>query len=169
MAQRRVVIVMGSDSDWEVMKACWDQLEELGIRADVQVMSAHRSPERVHEFAAQAGARGVEVVIAGAALAAALAGTVAASTTLPVIGVPLANGALQGIDALLSTVQMPPGVPVATVGIGKPGAQNAAILAAQILALKDPAVGSTLKKLKSSQAASVDNKSQALRERVIRG
>jgi phosphoribosylaminoimidazole carboxylase PurE protein len=169
MSQPKVAILMGSDSDWEVMQACWDQLAELQIPADVHVMSAHRSPSRVNDFASHAAENGVQVIIAGAGMAAALAGTVAACTTLPVIGVPLSAGGLQGIDALLSTVQMPPGVPVATVAIGQPGAKNAAVLAAQIIALHDPAVAQTLKKFKSSLTASVDNKSQALRERLKRG
>lgn len=169
MSVAKVAVLIGSDSDWEVMQACWEQLGQLEIPAEVHVMSAHRSPARVHEFAAQAAEKGVEVIIAGAGMAAALAGSVAASTTLPVIGVPLANGALGGLDALLSTVQMPPGVPVATVAVGEPGARNAALLAAQILALADPALAGKLKKFKSSQVASVDNKSQLLRERLQRG
>ena len=161
-----VAVVIGSDSDWATMKACVDQLAELGIACDVQVMSAHRTPQRVHEFARSAAGAGVKVVIAGAGLAAALAGTVAANTRLPVIGVPLASGPLQGIDALLSTVQMPPGVPVAGVGIGQVGARNAALFAAQILALQEPTVAEALEKFRRNLAETVDKKNQELRERL---
>lgn len=162
----RVAVVIGSDSDWPTMQACAEQLAELGIDYDVQVMSAHRSPQRVHDFARGAARAGVEVVIAAAGLAAGLAGTIAANTTLPVIGVPVASGPLQGVDALLSTVQMPPGVPVATVGIGPAGARNAALLAAQILALQDATVRQALENFKRKLVESVDKKNQALRERL---
>jgi len=137
MADYRVAVVFGSDSDWSVMEKCVKQLAEFGEAAFVEVMSAHRNPERVHSFASDAETNGFEVIIAGAGMSAALAGTIAAKTTLPVIGVPLASGTLQGIDALLSTVQMPPGVPVAGTGIGVAGAKNAALLAVQIIARKD--------------------------------
>lgn len=169
MPGTRVAIIIGSDSDWPVMEACREQLLELGVDCDVEIMSAHRTPEKVHEFARTLPERGIEVIIAAAGLAAALAGTLAALTTRPVIGVPLDTGPLQGVDALLSTVQMPPGVPVATVGIGKVGARNAAVLAAQILALHDPALDEALKKFKRKQAETVDKKNQALRERLTRG
>lgn len=168
MPQPRVAIVMGSDSDWPTMEACRDQLAEFGIECEVHVMSAHRTPERVHAFARDAQAQGLELIVAGAGMAAALAGCVAAVTTLPVIGVPIEAGPLHGVDALLSTVQMPPGVPVATVGIGKVGARNAAVLAAQILALKDPNLDMAVKKFKRIQAETVDEKHQVLRERLNR-
>jgi len=151
------------------MEACYKQLAELGVPCEVQIMSAHRTPEKVHEYARTAQENGVQVVIAAAGLAAALAGTFAALTTLPVIGVPLDAGPLRGVDALLSTVQMPPGVPVATVGIGQVGARNAAVLAAQILALNNPTLDAALKNLKRNQAEMVDNKNQILRERLSRG
>ena len=169
MSQTRVAIIIGSDSDWSTMEACYKQLAELGVPCSVEIMSAHRTPEKVHEYARTAQERGVQVIIAAAGMAAALAGTFAALTTLPVIGVPLEAGPLQGVDALLSTVQMPPGVPVATVGIGRAGARNAAILAAQILALHDADLDAALKKFKRSQAEMVDNKNQVLRERLTRG
>ena len=129
------LILMGSDSDAAVMSAARDALAELGLSCEMTVASAHRSPERVLRLVAEAPGRGVKVFIVGAGAAAHLAGVVAAHTTLPVIGVPIDSSALKGMDALLSTVQMPPGVPVATVAIGKAGATNAGILAAQILAL----------------------------------
>lgn len=169
MSQARVLIIIGSDSDWPTMEACYKQLAELGVSCAVEIMSAHRTPEKVHECARTAQDKGVQVVIAAAGMAAALAGSFAALTTLPVIGVPLEAGPLQGVDALLSTVQMPPGVPVATVGIGPAGARNAAILAAQILALHDTDLDTALKMLKRNQANMVDNKNQILRERLTRG
>ena len=126
-----VLILMGSDSDAPVMQGAVDVLRELGIASEMTVGSAHRSPERVMALLRDAPARGVKVFIVGAGAAAHLAGMVAAHTTLPVIGVPIDSSALKGLDALLSAVQMPPGVPVATVSIGKPGATNAGVLAAQ--------------------------------------
>ncbi|MCX7847101.1 MAG: 5-(carboxyamino)imidazole ribonucleotide mutase [bacterium] len=132
-----VGIVFGSTSDEPVMKECAGVLEEFGVAYEMQVMSAHRTPAKVAEYARGAAGRGLKVLIAGAGLAAHLAGAVAANSLLPVIGVPLDAGTLGGLDALLSTVQMPPGVPVATVAIGKPGAKNAAWLALRILALQD--------------------------------
>src|SRR6187549_1075001 len=134
--QPRVVIVMGSANDWPVMQGARDALAELAIASEVRVLSAHRSPEAAVALARDARGRGIGAIIAGAGGAAHLAGVVAAHTTLPVIGVPVGSGELQGLDALLSTVQMPPGVPVATVGIGRAG--NAGILAAQILGVGDP-------------------------------
>ena len=131
-----VAVLMGSRSDMPVMQECADMLTRLGVSHEVLVMSAHRTPERVREFALKAREQGYEVIIAGAGMAAALPGTVAAWTTLPVIGVPLAAGELRGLDALYAIVQMPPGIPVACVAIGAPGARNAAVLAAQMLALK---------------------------------
>lgn len=135
---------MGSESDRDVMKLTSEVLEDLGIPFEVNVMSAHRSPSEVSEYASGAAGSGLKVLIAGAGLAAHLAGAVAANTILPVIGVPLAAGPLNGIDALLSTVQMPKGVPVATVAIGSHGARNAAYLAAQIIALEDAGIAARL-------------------------
>ena len=135
-----VLILIGSESDGPVMQAARDVLGELGLACEMTVASAHRSPARVRRLVEQAPGRGVKVFIVGAGAAAHLAGVVAAHTTLPVIGVPIDSSALKGLDALLSTVQMPLGVPVATVSIGKPGATNAGILAAQILAIADPEV-----------------------------
>ena len=131
-----VGIVMGSPSDKNVMEGCVETLEELDIDFEIIISSAHRSPEKTREYAVNAHARGVEVIIAGAGWAAHLAGVLASYTTLPVIGVPIDSSPLKGMDSLLSTVQMPPGVPVATMAIGGGGAKNAAIFAAQILALK---------------------------------
>ncbi len=165
-ANYRVAILMGSDSDWEVMQRCYDQLKEFGVPTDVQVRSAHRTPVAVTEYVTQAEKDGVRVFIAAAGMAAALPGVVAAHTTRPVIGVPLVSGALQGVDALLSMVQMPPGIPVATVSVGSAGARNAALLAVQILAESDPKMEEALKNFKSSQAQSVDKKRQSLRERI---
>ncbi len=155
MSECRVAVIMGSDSDWKVMQSCVRQLEDLGLTAEVRVLSAHRTPGDVVEFVQSADEQGIEVFIAAAGMSAALAGTVAAHTNRPVIGVPVDSGGLGGLDALLSTVQMPPGVPVAGMAIGKPGARNAAILAAQILALKDGSVASALIALKKKQAEEV--------------
>lgn len=159
----QVAVVMGSDSDLKVMESCIEQLREFGVAAQVRIISAHRTPRVAAEFAESAESRGIQVIIAAAGMAAHLAGAMAASTTLPVIGVPLAaEGGLNGLDALLSTVQMPPGVPVATVAIGKPGAKNAAILAVQILALRDPALRDKLAEFKKTQANAVQQKDAAL-------
>lgn len=141
-----VGVLMGSTSDKDVMEGCVEVLKELGIPFEVRMSSAHRMPRETRDYAETASGRGVEVIIAGAGWAAHLAGFVAAHTTLPVIGVPIDSSPLQGMDALLSTVQMPPGIPVATVALGKGGARNAAVLAAQILALKYPAVAEKVKK-----------------------
>ena len=167
-AKPRVAVLMGSDSDWPTMEKCVAQLAELGLTAAVEVMSAHRTPERVHQFAREAQAAGFEVLIAAAGLAAGLAGTVAANTTLPVVGVPIASGPLQGVDALLSTVQMPPGVPVATVGIGEAGAKNAALLAAQIIARHDGPLDAAVKRYKEQLAEGVERKNQALQARLVK-
>jgi phosphoribosylamine--glycine ligase len=140
----QVLILMGSDSDAAVMAAAGEALTELGISWEMTVASAHRSPARVMRLVSEAPARGVRVFIVGAGAAAHLAGVVAAHTTLPVIGVPIDSSSLKGMDALLSTVQMPPGVPVATVAIGKPGATNAGVLAAQMMALADSAIAARL-------------------------
>lgn len=144
--QRKLVaVLMGSDSDFDVMQGCTDILDRLNVPYEVKVLSAHRTPEQAREYARTAMDRGLEVVIAGAGWAAHLAGCMAAHTTLPVIGVPIDSSPLSGMDALLSTVQMPPGIPVATVSVGKGGAKNAAVLAAQILALKHPAISASLR------------------------
>src|SRR3954469_12446498 len=144
MSQIDVLILMGSDSDAPIMQAAVDILRELGISSEMTVASAHRSPERVMRLVREAPGRGVKLFIVGAGAAAHLAGVVAAHTTKPVIGVPIDSSALKGLDALLSTVQMPPGVPVATVSIGKAGAINAAVLAAQMIALADPSLARRL-------------------------
>jgi 5-(carboxyamino)imidazole ribonucleotide mutase len=138
----KVAILTGSPNDLEQVRKAHEVLQQLGIASELKVLSAHRTPERVHAYVTKAPTRGVEVFIACAGMANHLAGTVAAQTLLPVIGVPLASGSLQGFDALLSTVQMPPGIPVATVGVD--GAKNAAYLAARILALRDPKVRAAL-------------------------
>ncbi len=133
-----VAVLMGSDSDWETIKETVDTLRKFDIECEVHVISAHRTPERALAFATGAAKRGVKVIIAAAGAAAHLAGFLAAHTTLPVIGIPIKGGALDGLDALLSTVQMPAGIPVATVALGKAGAVNSAILAVQMLALARP-------------------------------
>jgi len=136
----RVAVLLGSQSDAEVMQPCLQTLTELGIDHETHVISAHRSPEKARQFAMEAPQRGVQVIIAAAGMAAALPGVLASLTTLPVIGVPLAGSALNGVDALYSIVQMPGGVPVACMAIGKAGARNAAYFAAAILALKHESV-----------------------------
>jgi len=151
----RVAILMGSPSDWAVMRAAEKVLDDLDIASDARVISAHRTPERLTRFLASAEEEGVEVVIAGAGMAAHLAGVTAAHTMLPVLGVPLASSELQGLDALLATVQMPGGIPVATFAIGKAGAQNAALFAAAILARSDEAVRERLAKFREAQSAAV--------------
>lgn len=155
-------IIMGSDSDLPVMQACADQLKKFGIPYEMTVASAHRTPARAMEFASTARERGLKAIIAAAGMAAHLAGVLAAHTTLPVIGVPIDASSLNGLDALLSTVQMPPGVPVATMGIGKAGAKNAAILAAQIIGVTDEAIASKLAEFKDEMAAQVEEKARKL-------
>jgi 5-(carboxyamino)imidazole ribonucleotide mutase len=151
----RVGILMGSANDYDVMKAAEDALKELGVESDVRVISAHRTPERLVRFLASAEANGIEVVICGAGAAAHLAGVTAAHTTLPVLGVPIDSSPLQGLDALLSTVQMPGGIPVATFAIGKAGAKNAGLFAGAILAGRDAAVRKRLEDFRAKQSASV--------------
>jgi len=143
-----VGIVLGSASDWPQMEGAALLLKDWGITCEVVVASAHRAPGKVQAYGRDAAARGVKVIIAAAGMAAHLAGVLAAETTLPVIGVPMAGSSLQGLDSLLSTVQMPPGVPVAAMAIGSAGAKNAAIFAAQILALSDPRLAKRLKRHK---------------------
>ncbi len=166
MLRPRVAIVFGSDSDWPVMQKCVEQLKAFGEKPFVEVMSAHRNPDRVCEFAASAEKSGLELIIAAAGMSNALAGAIAAHTCLPVIGVPLVSGALQGVDALLSTVQMPPGVPVACVGIGDAGAKNAALLAIQILARKDEKLAAALKDFKHEQVKKVEARNKAVQDKI---
>src|SRR5512145_2918727 len=157
-----VLILMGSDSDAPVMQAAVDVLREFDVPCEMTVASAHRSPERVMRLVSEAPGRGVKVFIVGAGAAAHLAGVVAAHTTMPVIGVPIDSSALKGLDALLSTVQMPPGVPVATVSIGKPGATNAGVLAAQILALSDKGIAERMVRYKQGLAEKVEEAAKKL-------
>lgn len=158
-----VAVVMGSDSDMKVMKSCIEQFGQFDIKPVVRIISAHRTPEIAAEFAEKAAENGIKVIIAAAGMAAHLAGAMAAKVTLPVIGVPLdSGGGLGGMDALLSTVQMPPGVPVATVAIGKAGAKNAAILAVQILALSDTSLSEKLAEFKQQQKQKIIEKDAAL-------
>ena len=164
MSKPMVSIVMGSDSDLEIMREAGKALEGFGIGYEIDVTSAHRSPDRTAEYARNAAGRGIRVIIAGAGGAAHLAGVVAAHTTLPVIGVPIPATSLNGLDSLLSTVQMPAGIPVATVAIGKPGATNAGILAAQIIGVADLAVAKKLHSHKDKLAKGVEEKSRKLRE-----
>src|ERR1700694_4087227 len=163
MSKPLVSIVMGSASDLEIMREAGKALEEFGIAYEIDVTSAHRSPDRTADFARKAAERGIRVIIAGAGGAAHLAGVIAAHTTLPVIGVPIPSTSLQGMDSLLATVQMPAGIPVATVAIGKPGATNAGILAAQILGLADRSIGKKLEAHKEKLANRVDEKSRKLK------
>ena len=162
MEKPLVGIVMGSDSDLPVMKEAATVLKEMGIPCEMDISSAHRLPDKTANYARTARERGLEVLIAGAGMAAHLAGVLAANTTLPVIGVPLRSGALNGADALYSTVQMPPGIPVATVAID--GAKNAAYLACEILSIKYPEVAKKLEDFRSKIRKSLEEKSKALRE-----
>lgn len=166
MPNPRIAVVFGSDSDWPVMEKCVEQLRAFGERPHVEVMSAHRHPDRVQAFASGAEADGIEVIIAAAGMSNALTGAIAAQTCLPVIGVPLASGALQGIDSLLSTVQMPPGLPVATVSVGEAGAKNAALLAVQIIARHDEKLAAAYRKFKTDQAKTVEAKNKKLQEKL---
>jgi phosphoribosylaminoimidazole carboxylase PurE protein len=160
---KTVAIVLGSDSDMEAMQNCVDQLKEFGIAPQVRIISAHRTPQAAADFAANAQAEGIKVIIAAAGMAAHLAGAIASRTNLPVIGVPLiSSSGLEGIDAFLSTVQMPPGIPVATVAIGEAGAKNAAILAVQILALSDEILAKKLSDFKKQQEKKILDKDSAL-------
>lgn len=162
----RVLILMGSDSDWEVMAEARAALEDLGIASEVHVSSAHRTPERTGRLAREAAGRGVEVIICGAGAAAHLAGVVAAESELPVLGVPLASSDLQGLDALLSTAQMPGGVPVGTLALGKAGARNAGLLAARIIARKDPEVAARVRAQRERLAREVEAKDAALQAKI---
>ena len=161
----RVGILMGSDSDLEVMQEAEKRLDYFDIPYETRILSAHRSPLQTQEYAASASRRGLEVIIVGAGAAAHLAGAVAAHTTLPVIGVPIDSSSLKGLDALLSTVQMPAGVPVATMAIGKAGAANAGIFAAAILGGRDQRIAAKLARLKGEMAASVQEKDRKLKRK----
>lgn len=162
MSKPLVSIVMGSDSDLEIMREAGKALDDLGVAYEIDVTSAHRSPDRTAEFARTAADRGIRVIIAGAGGAAHLAGVIAAHTTLPVIGVPITS-VLNGLDSLLATVQMPAGIPVATVAIGKAGATNAGILAAQILALSSADIAKKMQAHKEKLATGVEEKSRKLK------
>ncbi len=162
----RVLILMGSDSDWEVMAEARAALEELGIASEVHVSSAHRTPERTGRLAREAAGRGIEVIVCGAGAAAHLAGVVAAESELPVLGVPIASSDLQGLDALLSTAQMPGGVPVGTLAVGKAGARNAGLLAARIIARKDPEVAGKVRAQREKMAREVEAKDAALQAKL---
>lgn len=168
-AELRVAILMGSDSDFPVMIEAAGQLEKFGIGSEMEVLSAHRSPARLHEYVKAAPGRGIRVFIVGAGGAAHLGGVVASLTTLPVVAVPLAATPLGGLDALLATVQMPAGVPVASMAIDKAGARNAAIFAAEILALSNEALAKKLLGYKEELARSVEQKNARLKEKLTGG
>lgn len=157
---------MGSDSDIPVMEEASKVLQQFGVPFEMRISSAHRCPERTATLATEAEGRGIKVVIAGAGMAAHLAGVMAAGTILPVIGVPIGGGALGGVDALYSTVQMPGGIPVATVAIGKAGAKNAGLLAVQMLALSDKNLASRLKEFKETMDREVEEKDRILQEKT---
>ena len=157
-----VAVIMGSTSDWETMKFACESLDELGVAYEKRVVSAHRTPDLMFDFAEQARGRGIKVIIAGAGGAAHLPGMVAAKTTLPVIGVPVQSKALNGLDSLLSIVQMPGGVPVATTAIGKAGATNAGLLAAQMLSMYDNKVAERLEKKRQQMTETVLESSEQL-------
>lgn len=168
MAEKHAVvgIVMGSDTDFPVMMEAGKTLDKFGIAYDMEVLSAHRTPERAHDYSKTAANRGLKVIIAAAGAAAHLAGVMAASTVLPVIGVPLGTSSLNGMDALLATVQMPGGIPVATMAIDKAGAVNAAIFAAEILALNDPEIARKLLFHKQEMARGVAEKNTKVQQQL---
>jgi 5-(carboxyamino)imidazole ribonucleotide mutase len=165
MSAKKVLVLMGSESDTVVMQEAADALDRFGIGCQMHIASAHRSPEKVRQLARGARANGFGVVIAGAGMSAHLGGAVAAQTVLPVIGVPLASGALQGLDALLSMSQMPRGIPVATVAVGSSGAYNAGLLAVAILATGDPALAEKLEAYRRELAEEIEEKDAALNRR----
>jgi phosphoribosylaminoimidazole carboxylase PurE protein len=165
-AKPKVGIVMGSDSDAEVMLEAVRALDEFGVPCEVQVLSAHRTPQQAHEYSRSARDRGLQLLIAGAGGAAHLAGVMAAGTTLPVLAVPLAATSLAGLDSLLASVQMPAGVPVATLAVGKAGARNAGLLAVQILALSDPGLTEALQQSRVHMQEGVAKKSERLQQRL---
>jgi len=162
MTDPTVLILMGSDSDLPTMEETAKVLTEFGVPFEMRISSAHRCPERTAKLAGEAAGRGVQIIIAAAGMAAHLAGVVAAATTLPVIGVPMMGGGLNGVDALYSTVQMPGGIPVATMAIGKSGAKNAGIFAVQILSLGNPDLRSKLAEHRAQMALEVEQKDQVL-------
>jgi phosphoribosylaminoimidazole carboxylase PurE protein len=168
LMKAKVLILMGSDSDLPVMEKAGKLLKEFNIPYKMTVSSAHRTPERTLKLIKDAEKSGVEVIIAGAGAAAHLAGVVASHTILPVIGVPIDSSPLKGIDALYSTVQMPPGIPVATMAVGKGGAKNAAIFAAQILGLGDSATAGLLKAYRKKMASEVEKKAKKVEKNIIR-
>ncbi len=161
---KKVAVIMGSDSDFPVVSKAVAKLKSFGIETETHVMSAHRTPQLAAEFAKNAKANGFGVIIAAAGMAAHLAGVIAAETTLPVIGIPCKGASLEGLDALLATVQMPSGIPVATVAIN--GAENAAVLAAQILALSDESIASQLEEAKKTMVEGVLKKDEAMQQKV---
>ncbi len=161
-AQARVAVVMGSKSDYEVMKECAAILKQFHVPHEVRVISAHRTPERAREFALES--RGIRIIIAAAGKAAHLAGVLAAMTTLPILGVPMATADLGGLDSLLSMVQMPAGIPVGTTAIGKAGARNAALLAVSILALSNAGLNQELKRYREEMQAEVEKDDAAIRQ-----
>lgn len=161
-----VGIVMGSDSDWPSIRKAYDTLKDFGIEAEVRVISAHRTPATAAAYSKNAAKRGLKVIIAAAGGAAHLAGAIAANTTLPVVAIPVAGGALNGLDALLATVQMPSGIPVATVALGGGGPANAAILAAQILALSDPELAKKVASHKAALAKKVEKADKNLQSQL---
>lgn len=166
MTQPLVTVVMGSASDWPIMQSAAEMLDRFQVPYEVTISSAHRAPQRTGALARDASARGIKAIIAGAGGAAHLAGVIAAETTLPVIGVPIDSSSLQGLDALLATVQMPRGVPVATVAIGKAGAANAGVLATQIVALTAPEVSERLRQYKSELATGVEKAAETLQAQL---
>jgi 5-(carboxyamino)imidazole ribonucleotide mutase len=165
----KVLVLMGSDSDWEVMSEARKALLDLGVEAEVHVSSAHRTPARTGQLAREAAGRGIQVIICGAGAAAHLGGVVAAESELPVLAVPLAASDLKGLDALLATVQMPAGVPVGTLAIGKAGARNAGLLAGRIIARTDPAVAAAVRAQRDGMAREVEAKDAALQAKLAGG
>ncbi|MDD2557247.1 MAG: 5-(carboxyamino)imidazole ribonucleotide mutase [Desulfuromonadaceae bacterium] len=166
MGKPLIGILMGSDSDYEVMREAAQALQEFDVPFEMLVTSAHRSPQRTSEYVVSARARGIRALIVGAGAAAHLAGVVAAETTLPVIAVPIDSTALKGLDALLATVQMPGGIPVATMAIGKAGAKNAGLFAVQLLAVTDQALAERMAKARTLMAEAVAEKSERLQQRL---
>ena len=161
---KKVAVIMGSDSDWPTVRSACAQLDAFGIPYEAHIMSAHRTPEKVAEFSRNARKKGFGVIICAAGMAAHLAGAVAANTTLPVIGIPVKGGAMDGLDALLATVQMPSGIPVATVALN--GAKNAAVLAAQILAVEDQTLAAWLDTARNEMAEQIAEKDAALQKEI---
>ena len=162
---KKVAVIMGSDSDWPVVQGACKQLEEFGIPYEAHILSAHRTPAAAAEFAQNARANGFEVLICAAGMAAHLAGAFAGNSTLPVIGIPMKGGAVDGLDALLATVQMPSGIPVATVALN--GAKNAAVLAAQILAVSDDALAAKLDEARKQMAEQIAEKEAKLQAEIV--